>query len=183
MNTLLDNLKKDLQQLLVILGIMRMQETQQPLSPGDNIQPQINPPTTPPLNLVSEFCVAIQTYEGYLPPCAKYPNGTPAYQNKNPGNIRCSAGKPSSLIAIGCSAGNFNIYPSYEVGFQDLENNTIAVAKGERTQYGYYPTMTLLEYFTHRDPPSDNNNPADYAQFVANQLKVGTDFQIKDLIA
>src|SRR3954470_17835385 len=115
---------------------------------------------------VSDFCLAIQNLEGYFPPCAKFPKGSSAYHNKNPGNIKCQSVTHST--AIGCN-GPFCVFKDYATGFAALEHNIVNVVKGNAKKYGYYPEMTLLQFFEHRDPKPENN-PDQCALNVARYL-------------
>ena len=135
-------------------------------------------PPQPQPNLITKFCLGVQQFEGYIPPCAQYPQGTRAYVCKNPGNLRCS--QPMNYLATGCSSDDFCIFPTYETGFKALENVVTAAANG--TSKVYTPNMTLLEYFTKRDPSTDANDPLKYATFMANYLNVPITFEIKGLL-
>jgi hypothetical protein len=127
---------------------------------------------------VSQFCMAIQHLEGYFPPCAQYPEGSPAYRNHNPGNIKCDS--VMNPLATGCN-GPFCVFPDDATGFQALEHNMTNVIKGNSIEYGYFPSMTLVQFFKHRDPSSEND-PVSCAINVASYLGVPTSFQLKDII-
>ncbi len=151
-------------------------------------------------DMVHQFCMAIQLYEGWIIPGGKdaagmvYPNGSPAYRNKNPGNLRCiNASRAGwNILAVGCN-NNFCVFPTYEIGFQAMVNVVLSAAQGHsllynahaRNDYGLADAseMNLVQYFTVRDPASDGNIPHDFANFVAKQLDVDSEaFHLKDLL-
>src|SRR6185312_1819952 len=60
---------------------------------------------------IDTFCLAIKSHEGYFAPGENrlYPNGTPAWRNKNPGNIRSTSGP-------------FIKFATYQDGYNALRN-------------------------------------------------------------
>ncbi len=46
---------------------------------------------------------------------------------------------------------------------------------------GYYPEMTLVQFYERYAPSADNNDPLAYAQFVAQKIGVTVDTPIKNL--
>lgn len=124
-------------------------------------------PNVPKRDLLNEFCLAIQSREGHIAPCPQFPKGTPAWRNKNPGNIKGLDGK-------------FLVFPSYEAGFAYLKEYVKRVALNKHTAYP--KNCTIEQFFAVYAPASDNNEPLSYALEVANKLKVGLIFRISDLI-
>jgi hypothetical protein len=133
-------------------------------------------------------CAAIQEYEGWGAPGSTingvhYPNGTPAYRNNNPGNIRCSA--VMNALATGCDPDGFCVFPSGAVGMEALKTGITDVANGTSATYtalakkefnvANCANLTLRQFFAIRDPSSDDNDPDKYAQFVG--IKLGVDYQ------
>ncbi len=116
------------------------------------------------------FCIQIQNYEGYA-------QGTRAYRNCNPGNLKYRKGM---LLATGQDKDGFAIFATYKDGFQALRNKVLDACTGKSTVY--FPTDTILQFFQKYAPASDNNNPTAYATYVAKGMKTTISFQIKDLV-
>lgn len=127
-------------------------------------------------NKIDTFCKCIQNYEGYFPPSKRYPHGTPAWRNNNPGNLRF-VGQPT---ATGKDKSGFCIFPSYEVGFQALRQMVTNVCTGKSRVYK--KTDTIKVFFSRYAPSSDNNNPDAYARWVASQLKLPVETQMQELL-
>jgi len=131
----------------------------------DNV---ITVPTPPPLpslpiterDLVNEFCLAIQQYEGWYP-------GSTAYRNNNPGNIRSVA-------------GGFLVFKTYNEGFAYLKDYVTRACTGKHK--AYQPTYSITQFFQTYSPTADSNNPEKYAQWVADKLKLPVTTQIKNLV-
>jgi hypothetical protein len=150
-----------------------------PVLPPSVPQATSTPPTptpTPPApqrSLLRQFCLAIQAREGYEPPNPKWPHGTPAYYNCNPGNLRCGPDKSTwNRLAIG-TRGGFCVFSTYESGFQALINVVTAAAQGQSAVYK--PTDTLLQFFSKYSPSNDGNDPVSYAKEVG--AKLGVDYK------
>lgn len=141
--------------------------------------------------MIAQFCALIRTYEGWILPGGRdaagniYPNGSPAYANKNPGNIRCEGPKEDwPSLAVGCSTGGFCIFKTTDDGETTLENGVTAIALGTAPAEGAYQIaarklglkdcsqMTINQFFEVRDPPADNNEPDKYGSFVGKGLGV-----------
>lgn len=159
-------------------------------------------PETPPIlptpapTKIMQFCLAIQSREGYYPPgaLANYPKGTPAWRNKNPGNCRWPFGTPYPAGATGVDASDFLIFRTYDEGLEYLEAVTRAVCNGTAVAGGAYQTaaknkglhdcsyLTITQYFFVRDPSSDNNDPASYAEEVAKKVGLLTTAMMRELL-
>jgi len=122
------------------------------------------------------FCEAIQDHEGYFAPSKKYPNGSRAYRNKSPGNLKFANQKGT----IGKDKDNFAIFATYADGYMALrrmiENACLGLSKT------YPKTLNFYEFFGIYAPSADNNNPSQYAEVVAKKLGVSPNTQIKDLL-
>jgi len=119
---------------------------------------------------VAFMCLAIQKYEGFY-------EGSRSFRNNNPGNLKWRSGM---LLANGQDSAGFARFATYKDGFMALSNKITNAATGKSTVY--FPTDTLLQFFQKYAPYSDKNRPDLYAEFVADQLGVGVDFQIKNLV-
>lgn len=163
--------------------------------------PSTVPPTTPPpptsvVDKIKLFCLTIQAREGWYAPgkLAGYPNGTPSYRDNNPGNCRWPYGAPYPAGATGVDGSMFLIFPTYQLGFQYLEDITRAVCTGKAPIDGAYETaakkkglpncsyLTIADYFVIRDPASDNNDPASYAAQVAKAVGLPTTAMMLQLL-
>lgn len=147
-----------LQQVVHLLGIKVAQQTK---------------PKLPARDMLKEWALAIQEFEGYMNPKQYPPYGTLSYRQNNPGNLRWSPFEDSNK-------NNFSVFSSYEKGFEALLHQLRIAATGESRVYT--PTMTLQRFFEVYAPSSDNNYPAKYAAYVARRLGVTTGILIKDLI-
>ncbi len=123
------------------------------------------------------LCIAIKEYEGYVAPGvdSKFPNGTLAWRNKNPGNLRYAG----QIGSIGQNQG-FAVFPDFETGFAALKRQIDAACEGRSKVFR--PAMSIREFFQVYAPSTDNNNPTAYAQFVAGMLDVSTAYEIQDLV-
>lgn len=138
-----------------------------PVPKAYQLEPLPNPLSEPqPLNamqkerdLVTEFCLAISTYEGG-------PNDL-NHKNNNPGNCRGMDGQ-------------FLKFKSYEQGFAYLKEYVTRACTGKHP--AYKPDFTILQFFSHYAPSADNNNPQKYAEYVCVQLNIPITMKIKDLI-
>lgn len=161
----------------------------QPTMTQTPLPPQPAPATKP--DVLTTFCLAIQSREGYFAPGENksYPNGTPAYYNHNPGNLRCIDGNKVNwerrAIDGGLKHNNFCVFPDYATGFLALKEVVEAVCLGESNTYtmqghklGYLlpnetcADLTIAQYFVIRDPSSDGNDPASFAAEVASKCGI-----------
>lgn len=119
--------------------------------------------------LVNGIADAITQMEGYIPPNAKYPQGSLAYQNNNPGNIRFAR---SSYNYPGATqgAGGFARYPSLATGRSALEH---------QIQVQINAGQNLTQFFNQYAPSFENNTPG-YIAFVANQVGVDPAIPLKN---
>lgn len=130
------------------------------------------------LPLVYAFCMAIQNHEGYFTPGehADYPNGSPAFVNKNPGNIKFH----NQAKAIGETRNSFAIFATYEDGFEALVHQ-VTIACNGRSQ-AYRPDMTIMAFFKVY-ASSKGDEPEIYAAEVAKAVGLTVDTPISTLIS
>lgn len=114
--------------------------------------------------------------EGYYAPGenSKYPNGTPAWVNNNPGNLVFR----NQLNAV--ANGRFAKFRTYTDGYNALKNLLINACTGQSTIYR--PDMTLLQFYEIYAPSTDGNSPRTYAEHVANDLGVAVGTTIRSLL-
>ena len=129
-------------------------------------------------NKIEQWCESIQSHEGWILPCTKYPAGSASFRNNNPGNFRCSSLVMGELGATKC-VNNLAVFPNYETGFKALKQFLIYACTDKLRSYK--STMTLLDFYKVYAPSSDNNNPLNYATCVAKDLGISINTQIKEL--
>lgn len=112
------------------------------------------------------WCLSIKDMEGYIAPCAKYPIGTPAWRNNNPGNIR--------------SGNSFIKFSTYQDGYNALRNLLIRACTGQSKVYN--ANGTLYDFYALYAPTSDSNDPRGYAEKVAHDMGCTVDTIIKTLL-
>lgn len=134
------------------------------------------PIVVPPIHTskILDFCNAIKEYEGYFPPGVnpKYPNGSPSFVHKNPGNIREWGDTPI--------VGGFCQFPTYDEGWNALVTIVTNACTGK--SHIYTPTMSIIEFFERYSPSSDGNEPTTYANWVAKKIGVHPDDILSSLV-
>lgn len=131
------------------------------------------------MNRIEEWAYAVKDYEGYIKPGEKgpngmvYPEGSAAYRNNNPGNLRGSK-YPHTMV------GGFCKFATYDIGWQALVFQ-LTIACDGRSQV-YKPTMSLFDFYRKYAPTGDNNVPDSYALYIASRLKVNPSDPIKNLL-
>lgn len=110
-------------------------------------------------NLLDEFCLAIRDFEGKP--------GDLNYRNNNPGNIRGVDGK-------------FLKFKTMEEGMAYLKDYVTRACTGKHKAYS--PKFTIIDFFNVYAPTGDNNNPGQYAKWVANRIGVDVSFKIQNLL-
>jgi len=113
---------------------------------------------------IDSWCHAIQDEEGYIAPCAQYPTGTPAWRNKNPGNLEFA----NQLNAV--ADGRFACFRTYSDGYNALRSMLIRMCTGQMSLYS--PSMTLLQVCEVYAPSSDGNDPVQYSDSVGKFMGV-----------
>lgn len=129
------------------------------------------------------FCHAIQEREGFFAPGenSQYPNGTPAWYNNNPGNIKWAGQNGATRN------GNFAKFKTYQDGYNELKNLLIYAFTGQISFYD--PNASILQFFQGLppkyfgySPDSDGNDSNSYANQVAGKLGVPVSTPIKNLL-
>lgn len=173
-----------LEQLKILLGklaaALAQPASNMPALPPKQPQDVSNVPTPIPapsqpiqvpqsvLSPLAHFCLAIRDYEGKP--------GDLNYKNNNPGNCRCSStGYLPKYGNVKC-VNNFAVFPTYELGWQYL----LALVTERINQH---PDWTILDFFEHYAPTSDNNDPRRYAAYVASRIAVDITYKIKNLLS
>lgn len=113
-------------------------------------------------DITSALNAAIQKVEGVYPPGTPgYPNGSLAWQNNNPGNIRYVA---NGYNYPGCvpGAGGFCKYPDIATGSAALDHQIgVQVSAGQN-----------LNQFFNQYAPGNENNTAAYIASVSQQTGI-----------
>lgn len=122
---------------------------------------------------IGAWADAIQEFEGWSGPSARYPLGTRSFRNNNPGNLRYSPFETGQ-------DGGFSKFATYADGRAALVHQLRIAAEGKSKVYA--PTDTLLAFFGKYAPSSDGNHPQAYAAFVAGKLGTGVATQIRELL-
>jgi hypothetical protein len=146
---------------------------------ADTVIPTTVTVTTTDMNKIKVglFCLAIQTFEGYVLPGQIgrdgkiYVNGSRSYINCNPGNLKWRQGM---VYAIGQDIDGFAKFATYKDGFLALNDKVINACTGKSLVY--FPTDTISIFF------KKYSNDQNEAIFVAKKLGVDVSFQIKNLI-
>lgn len=119
--------------------------------------------------MLDRFCLAIRDYEGAP--------GDANYRNNNPGNCRYNdGGYLPKYEPVYRSPSGFAIFPSMTIGMLYLENLV-------KEKVANHPTWTIMQFMENYAPPSDGNNSALYAAFVARRLGVETGYLMKTIIS
>lgn len=142
------------------------QNSPQPIITTQNVVPEAPQTHTEPTSL-ELWCSAAIIMEGANP------------ANNNPGNIRFVPGTWMAKEAVGKNNG-FCVFKDYTTGYNILKQFFINAATGKSEIY--HPTDTLIDFYKKYAPSSDNNNPVQYAQFVASKIGMGVNTQIKEIV-
>lgn len=146
-------------------------------------------------NRIEDWALATKIHEGYFKPGEnpKWPNGTAAWANNNPGNIRPTTySKSLGAHHTSGARGNFVFYKSYEIGWAALKQFLFDAAtdvlypyrkKRDELKLKSTRDLTLEQFYSVYAPQSDGNNPNRYAAHVAELLKVPVNTKIGFLIA
>ena len=139
-------------------------------------------PIPPTKATIANFCLGLREYEGWILPSGKdwsgkvYPTGSQSYRNNNPGNVRFySGGYLPKYLPVLKSKNNFAIFKDYATGWLYL---TEMVKAKIRTR----PNQTLLQFMEVYAPYSDDNNPLEYATFLAKRLGVDISTKMSTLV-
>lgn len=128
------------------------------------------------------LAATVQRVEGYYPPgTTGYPNGSLAYRNNNPGNLRF-VGQPGGSQG----EGGYASFPSYATGYQALLNQILAQsAPGYRSPNGsVYPNgQTLSQFINQYAPVADNNNTSAYLSTLVQATGYPADTLLSTVIS
>lgn len=158
MEQMLDVLKKMIEKLQQLVALKK--------KPPEVIADPAPDPVPEALSKLDQWALAIQTMEGWF-------SGSLTWRHNNPGALRFSIYETDNK-------NGFSVFPDYEAGFKALKFQLQIAADGRSKIYR--PEMTLLEFFKTYAPSSDNNDPENYAKFVAGKLSVPINTQIKTLV-
>lgn len=123
---------------------------------------------------IDTFCLAIKSREGFIAPCPQYPQGTPAWQNNNIGNLTWD-NQPHAI-----QNGRFAKFSTYTYGYNALRSMLIRACSGHSAIYN--AKGTLYTFFDTYAPTADSNDPKSYADFVISRLGVSVDTILEDLL-
>lgn len=130
---------------------------------------------------IDAWCAAIKSREGFFAPGVdpRFPGGTPAWRNNNPGNIKY-VGQSRATNTGPKDGSQFCVFRTYEDGYATLREMLVRAC----TTVGvtYFPDMTLLQFYKKYAPVEDQNDPASYASEVAKKLGVDVNIKIKELL-
>jgi hypothetical protein len=142
------------------------------------------------MSKIETVAKAIQKHEGFFAPgeTPKYPSGTLAWKNNNPGNLvfgeLARAFGAETYYEHPRTKHKFAIFPSYEKGFGALCRLIENACTGKSAIYK--PDWTILQFFTKYSPIRDkagNITPnVPYASAVAKELGVSIATRIGSLI-
>jgi hypothetical protein len=122
-----------------------------------------------PVRFIDAMARAIYAYEGDRP-------NQRAYRNNNPGNLRAVPGSEAETDDQG-----FVIRDSFLSGYLDLWNDIHGKITGNNT-HGLTERSCLVDFFKVYAPLEDNNQPRQYAQFVAHWLDKTYNKQINEFM-
>lgn len=124
---------------------------------------------------MERLMAAIAAHEGWYPVgSAEYPDGSIAYKNHNPGNLR------SSPFEIGKKNG-YSVFKSDAVGFWALEYDITQKAKGN-TVTKLTGASTLRDLIFVYAPPGDNNNSEAYLAEVVKNTGLSESTLLRELL-
>lgn len=132
----------------------------------------------PPVDKVRVCALAQQSFEGwYLPGSTHggvyYPNGSPSYQRKNPGNIKQKDPDGST---------SFIVFPTEASGLAALEAYIRRVIAGGHTAYPKGGATTIMEY-AHIYTGDSEPAPTNYGKAIAAGLGVPTSTPMSYLLS
>lgn len=119
--------------------------------------------------LVNGMADAITQKEGTIAPNAKYPQGSLAYQNNNPGNLRFVR-NGYNYPGASQGVGGFARYPDVATGRAALEH---------QIQVQINAGQNLTQFFNQYAPSFENDTPG-YIAFVAGQVGVDPSIPLKN---
>lgn len=125
---------------------------------------------------IERLMLAMSEHEGWYPTGTNgFPDGSRAYRNHNPGNLRASPFECGT-------AGGYAVFRSDFVGFMALHWDLMQKAKGNTTT-GLGPESTLRDLINVWAPPGDGNNSEAYVQSVVQKSGISADTKLKEIFA
>src|SRR4051812_24569306 len=90
------------------------------------------------MSFLTDLALGHQQHEGYF-------QGSLSWRNANPGNLRLT---PYQMTAYGAIAGygGFARFPTYQAGFQALQDDLHAKLTGHSAHIDYAANPTFLDY-------------------------------------
>lgn len=125
---------------------------------------------------INTLAAGIQTMEGYIAPNSKYPAGSLAYQNNNPGNIMF-IGQPGAVLG----AGGFAKWPTYDAGYQGLLNQIQANASSGMTLSQFVCHYAGCDLECSKCPPGANDTSV-YLNQLTSATGATADTRLTDII-
>lgn len=96
---------------------------------------------------LEQLATAIKNHEGWIAPGEnpKYPEGSKAYRNNNPGNLRFDEYRKT--LGADYEALGFSHFPSFEIGWKALLTLLSDSIQGKRKGLPYSKEQTLPQFF------------------------------------
>lgn len=125
---------------------------------------------------IERLMLAMARHEGWHDPSnPKHPQGSLAYRNHNPGNLRASP------FSAG-TRGGYAYFRNDFIGFMALHWDLMQKSKGNTsTKLG--PNSTLRELIFTWAPPSDSNNSEAYLQAVLKETGFKESISLKEIFS
>jgi hypothetical protein len=113
----------------------------------------------PTQTIYDKLAQAIMKFEGYF-------QGSLSFKNNNPGNLRDTNGQ-------------FLIFQTFQDGYAALVDKLRYDFSGLSKVYN--ASGSLYDFFAKYAPASDNNQPRQYAEFVAAQVGIDPNLKLSDI--
>lgn len=124
---------------------------------------------------IDRLMAAMAAHEGFYPAGhPQYPNGSRAYRNHNPGNLRKS---PFAYTEI----DGYAVFRNDMVGWNAFQWDLVQKAKGN-TSTGLNGESTLKELIAVWAPPEDKNDTSAYLNAVLRMTGFSEDMKLKELL-
>jgi|CXWL01.1.fsa_nt_gi hypothetical protein len=132
------------------------------------------------MSFLRQLALAHQKHEGFFAPGQhpQFPNGTVAFLNNNPGNLRYTVGQRVYYGAVP-GLGSFSKFPSYEVGLRALMDDIRLKITGQAGSVKRYMDkhrkdyldLAFLDYISIYAPAEDRNDPLNYTKSLVSDLQ------------
>jgi hypothetical protein len=127
------------------------------------------------MDIIEALGDAISRFEGWIPPGvdAKFPRGSRAWRNRNPGNLRPvgtnvtfdAQGEARQVVPV--DDANYRVFATLADGWFALRSDISAKLAGS---HGLTDQSTLRNFFDIYAPSDDSNDPDKYTRQVARWL-------------